>query len=98
MTELNAALEENHALKARLIEAENALLRESLDYFSAYVNPLDAFRGPEGSLWPEVGSIAGPAARAYAGFTTEAQLADARGAARFLERTNEFAINGHENR
>ena len=53
--------------------------------------------GPSGALWPEVGAVAGHA-ESNAGFLNEQQLADARATGRRLERTNEFAINGHENR
>lgn len=98
MQEVEEALRENHQLAAELIRAENSRLRESLEFFSNYVDPLEARRGPEGELWDVIDSPGATENAACDGFADEQQLARARSACRRLERTNEFAINGHENR
>lgn len=98
MEELEESLLENRRLKAELLAAENRMLQESLEVLGSYVDPREAFRGPEGNLWQQIGAIdAGEQASSYA-FSDERQLAEARAIGRMLERTNEFAINGHENR
>jgi hypothetical protein len=95
---IDDALRENHELTTRMIEAENALLRESLDYFASYVDPLDALRDRDGEVWTEVGAGGDAGAAVASAFASEQQLSHARAACRALERNNEFAINGHENR
>ncbi len=97
MERVEQALQENHELAAQVIEAENRLLRESLTSLTHYVDPLDALRGPDGVLWSQVGAVPGDEPVSY-GLADEQQLAAARAVGRRLERTNEFAINGHENR
>jgi hypothetical protein len=77
-------LEENRRLKAELLAAENRLLQESLDGFNGYVDPREAFRGPEGNLWQQIGAIeTGEQATSYA-FADERQLAEARAIGRML--------------
>jgi hypothetical protein len=97
MENLQRALRDNHELAARVVEAENKLLRESLDALCRYVDPLDALRGERGELWPLLGED-DDARAADGAFADERQLAEARAEGRRLERSNEFAINGHENR
>ena len=63
METVHDALQEHHELTAKLIQAENHLLRESIDYFANYVDPQDAFRGPDGTLWPCKIAIASKGAR-----------------------------------
>lgn len=98
MSTLDEVLAENYQLAAELIARENELLRESIDYFAGYVDPWEAFRGPDGALWPRIGVDEPASAASNLAFANESQLADARNACRALERANEFAINGHENR
>jgi len=74
---------------------ERALM-EALDLSTQYVDPLDAFRGPDGLLWEPLGSQ--EKERSATHFTSEKQLADARDTCRALLFTNEFAINAVENR
>jgi hypothetical protein len=92
--ELQAALRERQELVARSVREENRLLRESLELVGSYVDPLDAFRD-SGELWQPVGA-GGPSRGG--GFGSEEELAAARNQCRALAISNEFAINGHENR
>ncbi|MCA9247350.1 MAG: phage portal protein [Planctomycetales bacterium] len=98
MPAFDEVLAENQQLKARLLEAENRALSEAVDFLGSYVDPREAYRGPDGMLWPEVRDPANPTGPDQAFFANEQQLAEARQIGRLLERTNEFAINGHENR
>lgn len=98
MQRVEQAIHDNHELAAQLVEAENGLLRESLDCLAAYVDPREALRGPEGGLWSLVGATSDAGAAAAATFDDEQQLGAARDVGRQLEQANEFAINGHENR
>jgi capsid protein len=92
--ELQAALTEHEELLARSVRTENRILREALELWDNYVDPLDAFRDG-GELWEPL-SAGGNAQRQA--FRSEQELAAARSACRALALTNEFAINGHENR
>ena len=80
----------------RLRKAETRMLRESLDLFDTFVDPSDAFRGPEGELWTTLTHESEESRSA--GFHTEAELTTARQICRHLAWTNEFAISAHENR
>jgi hypothetical protein len=95
---LHDVLTEREELVARTLRAENRVLREALEVFDHYVDPLDAYR-EEGELWNGAGNLSGQAGTlSYGGFRSEAELAAARNACRALAMSNEFAINGHENR
>jgi hypothetical protein len=98
MVNWDEAVRENDLLRLRWIEEENRLLRESLDDWSRYVDPHDAFRDGDGTWWPVGGGDVGGTGGVCAPFADEQQLAAARNAGRALERSSEFAINGHENR
>ncbi|MBI1903680.1 MAG: phage portal protein [Planctomycetia bacterium] len=93
--ELQDALRERQELFARSVREENRLLRESLDLLGNYVDPSEVFRD-SGELWGPLGTAEGPARSG--GFATEEELAAARNQCRALALSNEFAINGHENR
>lgn len=67
------------------------LLEEFLDN---YVDPLEPFRD-SGELWEP---LHGGAESVRVGFRSERELAAARDDCRALALSNEFAINGHENR
>src|SRR5438876_323752 len=96
--EVREAIAEREELVARTLRAENRVLRETLEIFDNYVDPLDAYR-EEGELWDAAGGVVGRSGTpSYGGFRSEAELAAARNACRALAMTNEFAINGHENR
>jgi len=81
----------------RLYQVQTKKLRESLDLWDKYVDPTDAFRGPRGELWSRIGSD-----MSYedeeSRFLTIEDLKKARMVCRALAFSNEFAINGHENR
>lgn len=73
-------------LETRLAEAFDSL-------WDGFVDPREAYAGDADSLWtPVVGGNAGEA------LLSPPQLADLRNDCRRLALTNEFAINGHENR
>lgn len=76
-------------LETRLSEACDAL-------WDLLVDPRDAYRDEDGQWWNDVGVGQGP--RVSVPFATERQLADIRDEVRYLAATNEFAINGIENR
>lgn len=77
-------------IERRLFEA----LEEMADRF---VDPFDAYCDDDGIAWQALSS---GDARRRAGepFANEQQMADIRAQCRTLAATNEFAINGHENR
>jgi len=88
----NATLNHSHrALEARLLETFNAL-------WDDFVDPRDAYADPDGGWWLPVGSLAGGARREGDAPFTEHTLRELRQQCRRLAATNEFAINGHENR
>ena len=72
-------------------------LREAIDFLAdGSVDPEDAYYDVDGSRWSAVGGAAGGGGSAVV--PSEAQLHDIRMQCRVLATTNEFAINGHENR
>jgi hypothetical protein len=75
-------------LETRLFEAFDSL-------WGDYIDPRDAFSGENGEWWAPVGGVGSLSASAP--FTLP-QLGDLRQECRRLAVTNEFAINGHENR
>src|SRR5262249_51715864 len=74
-------------------------LQEAYEQFcSTIVDPLDAIFDGDGVPWlPLGGGLDGVAVGGW-GPTTEMQLREIRNQCRLLVLTNEFAINGHENR
>jgi len=76
------------------------LERHMLETFDAlwdnFVDPADALYDMDGVRWTTLGA-AGTSVSAHA-LATEEQLAEIRRKCRTLALTNEFAINGHENR
>jgi hypothetical protein len=76
-------------LETRILEAFDAL-------WDDFVDPREAYADPDGGWWPAVG---GASLRGADGpIQSEHQLAELRSQCRRLAATNEFAINGHENR
>lgn len=72
-------------------------VNEALDLTAAFVDPREALRDPEtGEIWVGLGAVGGPGALILA--DTEQGLAQIRNTTRLLATTNEYAINGHENR
>ncbi len=82
----------NDSLETRLAEACDAL-------WDAVVDPREAYLDDEGLWWRRVNSPASPD-QAWSGLAVldEQQLDAVRGECRHLAATNEFAVNGHENR
>lgn len=78
-------------LENRILEVFDAL-------WDDFVDPRDAYADVDGSWWLPVGGAAGSAAELGCGVASEQQLRELRQQCRRLALTNEFAINGHENR
>ncbi len=72
------------------------LLEAFDELFSSFVDPTEPYYDTDGTRWNGVGDSA--ASTAAVPFRNEQQLADIRGQCRTLAVSNEFAINGHENR
>lgn len=92
---LDEILTERQQLFAAAAREENRILRESLALLKNYVDPTDALRH-EGEIWEPLGGSSSHLRRS--GFNTPQELSDVRQRCRALALTNEFAINGHENR
>ncbi len=93
LEQLQQELEVQRRLLLEAARRENALLRQVLEGVGDYVDPWEPYR--EGDEWWEG---LGTAGGLEAGFRTLEQLTRAREQCRQLAMTNEFAINGHENR
>jgi capsid protein len=78
-------------LESRLLEAFDAL-------WDDFVDPRDAYFDPDGGWWSPVGGVSGHSKRSGEGPFSEQTLRELREQCRRLAATNEFAINGHENR
>jgi capsid protein len=76
---------------------ENRLLEVFDALWNDLVDPRDAFADTDGGWWLPVGAAGGASPRSV-GPMNEQMLADLRAQCRALASTNEFAINGHENR
>src|SRR3990172_1591632 len=89
----NATINGNHISdhwETRLLEAFDAL-------WDDFVDPRDAFADSIDGWWLPVGTMNG-SPRAGEGPFNEQMLSELRAQCRRLAATNEFAINGHENR
>ncbi|HLA86356.1 MAG TPA: phage portal protein [Thermoguttaceae bacterium] len=67
------------------------------DLWSRLVDPVDAI-DDDGAAWLRLGGGSSGGASGETPFATETELAALRAECRMLAATNEFAINGHENR
>src|SRR6266480_3880065 len=76
---------------------ENRLLEVFDALWNDLVDPREAFADTDGGWWLPVGRVGGTPSRGMAPMN-EQMLADLRHQCRTLAATNEFAINGHENR
>lgn len=76
---------------------ERRLLEVFDDVWEKFVDPAEVLVDADGTRWAALGGAFGGAASGVP-FTTEQQLAEIRDQCRALAATNEFAINGHENR
>lgn len=79
----------------RLLQLESRLLETFDGLWADYVDPREAYAGDGEGLWAPVGLSGGRGAHAA---LSAPQLAEVRADCRNLALTNEFAINGHENR
>jgi hypothetical protein len=82
---------QRQTLESRLLEAFDSL-------WDDFVDPRDAYFDSDGGWWPAVASAGRQTARAGEGPFDEHALRELREHCRRLAATNEFAINGHENR
>jgi capsid protein len=78
-------------LQSRLLESFNAL-------WDDFVDPRDAYADPDGGWWLPVSSTSPGSSHVGNRQFTEHTLRELRDQCRRLAATNEFAINGHENR
>src|SRR5574340_226019 len=82
----------------RLRHLERRLLEAFDELWDAFVDPADAMYDADGSRWTCIGAVGSPGSSTGLPFANEQQLAAIRAECRALAVTNEFAINGHENR
>ncbi len=81
---------EHHSIEHSLLEAFDALWDDLVD-------PREAYLDNDGSWWLPVG-VSGNGVQSTCSAWNEQTLSDLRRQCRGLAATNEFAINGHENR
>jgi capsid protein len=80
----------HHSIESRLLEIFDTLWDDLVD-------PREAYAGVEGGWWLPVGASGSSSPRGNAA-VNEQSLRELRSQCRTLVATNEFAINGHENR
>jgi len=74
-------------------------LREAFDeLWDNFVDPADALYDEDGLRWTQLGGEGTPGSAAERPCVDQQQLGEVRAQCRLLAVTNEFAINGHENR
>ncbi|MBN2218024.1 MAG: phage portal protein [Pirellulales bacterium] len=77
----------------------NHVLAEAFDdLWNTFVDPAEAVTDEDGLAWRQLAAGWSSGGAAEAPFATETELAAIRAECRGLATTNEFAINGHENR
>lgn len=91
-------LREVKALALRANRAERRLIESTLDFLDRYVDPADAFLGPNGEMWEPLTGVEDSESATGAVYRSEADLRKLRDWGRWAWQHNEFAINGHENR
>jgi capsid protein len=85
-------------VEPRLANWERRLLEAFDQLWDGFVDPADALYDVDGTRWGRLGGDPLGGAAAGIPFADEQQLADIRAQCRALAASNEFAINGHENR
>jgi capsid protein len=97
----NAAIENASPTPSAASARWNAMQRRLLEAFDelwdSFVDPSDAVYDVDGSSWSRLAGLPGQAT-ATLPFSDEQQLGQIRDQCRALAVSNEFAINGHENR
>ena len=78
--------------------AEQRLAETFDELWNRFVDPIDAVADERGAAWMSLAGSTAHGVSLEAPFTTETELAAIRAECRALAVTNEFAINGHENR
>ena len=98
---MNAVANQNHV---QITEAEALLdkwitgyMEAQVKFWDNYVDPKDAYYGPDGEIWDAIGSGRGVLDEEPP-YRTEAELRMMRSVGRLLWSDNEFVINGLENR
>jgi len=82
----------------RLAQLERHLLEVFDALWDNFVDPAEAYADADGTRWTRLGGRSAQGAAAGLPFRTEQQLGEIRDQCRSLAVSNEFAINGHENR
>ena len=84
-------------LDPRLKNLERRLMEAFDQLWDSFVDPAEAMCDSDGAAWNRLSGLAGGAAAGIP-FADQQQLAEIRQECRALAVSNEFAINGHENR
>src|SRR6516225_1945523 len=83
-------------------QSTNKLENRLLEMFDAlwddFVDPREPYADVDGQWWPAMGALHGSTSGPACSTMNEQQLRELRDECRRLAVTNEFAINGHENR
>jgi len=88
----------NGRLDPRLANLERHMLEAFDQLWDNFVDPADALYDVDGTRWLQLAGGGAGGRGASAAFADERQLAEIRAECRTLAVSNEFAINGHENR
>jgi capsid protein len=83
---------------ARLQYAERRLAEAFDELWNSFVDPADAVCDVDGDAWNRLGAGLCAGTQSGVPFANEQELAQIRAQCRALAVSNEFAINGHENR
>ncbi len=86
------------AADPRLTRLQRRLLEAFDELWDNFVDPADALYDFDGSRWTRLGGEGIPGSAAEAPYADPQRLGEIRAQCRALAVTNEFAINGHENR
>ncbi len=91
-------MKQDYHLNPQTAELEERLVEAFDELWGDFVDPAEAYLDADGSRWSQLGGEAGRTGAAGLAFSSEPQLAEIRAQCRALAVSNEFAINGHENR
>jgi capsid protein len=91
-------MKQDYHSNTQTAEWEKRLIEAFDELWDDFVDPAEAYLDVDGSRWSQLGGEAGHAGAAGMAFSSEPQLAEIRAQCRALAVSNEFAINGHENR